>query len=259
MRAVFEDVLALIEGELAGAELGGLPWRERVRLGLWTILSFCEREPMMARVCVVHSLQGDAKLLARREALLARLAAILDDGRGESPGAARATPLTAEGLVGAALSILYSRLLRERQQPLTDLLGELMGLIVLPYLGAGTATRERARPVPAPVSLPGSSRRGDERFAADPLEDISIRLTYRTMRVLECVAAQPGASNRQLGALAGVPDQGQMSKLLSRLERLRLLENTREAGARGEANVWRLTARGLQVTQTIGLDTGVRQ
>ena len=77
------------------------------------------------------------------------------------------------------------------------------------------------------------------------------------MRVLECVAAEPGASNRQLGVLAGVPDQGQMSKLLSRLERLRLLENTRDAAAKGEANVWRLTARGLQVTQTIGLDTGV--
>jgi AcrR family transcriptional regulator len=254
--AVFDDAIAQLERELAAAQLGELPWRERVRLGLWTILSFFEREPPQARVCVVHSLQGDAKLLARREALLGRLAAMLDEGRAES-AAAQATPLTAEGLVGAALSILYTRLLRTEREPLTELLGELTGLIVLPYLGAAAAKRERTRSAPAP--LPGPDKPRDERLEGDPFEGISIRLTYRTMRVLECVAAEPNASNRQLGELAGVPDQGQMSKLLARLERLGLLVNTRAAGAKGEANVWQLTAQGLQVTRTIGLEAGGRR
>ena len=259
MLAVFEDVVTSIERDLAAARLEALPWRERVRLGLWLVLSFFEREPMMARVCVVHSLQGDAKLLAAREALLARLAAILDEGRKESARAAQATSLAAEGLVGAALSILYTRLLREEREPLTNLLGELMGMIVLPYLGSTAAKREQSRP--APDLLPVHSDPGGrgEHSAADPFEGISIRLTYRTMRVLECVAEEPGASNRQLGALAGVPDQGQMSKLLTRLERLGLLVNTREMSAKGEANVWQLTAQGLQVTQTIGLNAGGRQ
>jgi AcrR family transcriptional regulator len=255
--AVFEDVIALIESDLLAAELDGLPWRERVRIGLWTILSFFEREPTMARVCLVQSLQGDAKLLARREALTSRLAAIVDEGRGESPRAAQASRLTAEGLVGAALGILYTRLLRERREPLTDLLGELMGLIVLPYLGLAVVKREQTRPAPAP--LQARSKRDEERFDADPLEGISMRLTYRTMRVLECVAAQPGASNRQLGVLAGVPDPGQTSKLLSRLARLGLLVNTRDGDAKGEANVWRLTAQGLRMTQMIGLDMAARQ
>jgi AcrR family transcriptional regulator len=255
--AVFENVVALVERELLAAKLECLPWRERVRLGLWTILSFFERESMMARVCVVHSLQGEATLLARRELLTSRLAAIVDEGRNESTRAAQASSLTAEGLVGAALSIVYTRLLRERREPLTDLLGELMGLIVLPYLGLTAAKREQTRPVPVPPS--GLGQLDDERFATDPLEGISMRLTYRTMRVLECVAAQPGASNRRLSVLAGVPDQGQMSKLLSRLERLGLLVNTCDAGAKGEPNEWRLTAQGLQVTQTIGLATGARQ
>ena len=245
--AVFEDVIALIESDLLDAELDGLPWRERVRAGLWTILSFFEREPTMARVCVVQWLQGDAKLLGRREDLMARLAAIVDEGRGESPKAAQASPLTAEGLVGAALSILYTRLLRERREPLTDLLGELMGLIVLPYLGPAVAKREQTRPAPAPLHDP--SKRGEERLEANPLEGISMRLTYRTMRVLECVAAQPGASNRQLGVLAGVPDQGQISKLLTRLERLGLLVNAGKQRPRGEANAWKLTEAGRGVAQ----------
>ncbi len=281
--AVFEDVLALIERDLAAAGLDGLGWAERVRMGLWTILSFLEREPAMARVCVVHSLQGDAKLLARREALLVRLAAILDEGRtlkgtssrahpdgrtqrahGRHAGEQRArstqaTPLTAEGLVGAALTIVHTRLLRERREPLTALLGELMGLIVLPYLGPAAARRERDRPAPAPPAGQHERGAGDDRFAGDAFAGISMRLTYRTMRVLECVAAEPGASNRRLGVLADVPDQGQMSKLLTRLERLGLLSNGREADARGEANAWRLTAQGLRVTQTIGLDMGTRQ
>ena len=264
MLAAFEDVLALIERDLAGAGLDGLPWRERVRGGLWTILSFLEREPAMANVCVVHSLQGGARLLARREALLERLAAIVDEGRtlkGAPHGggqaserrakAAQATPLTAEGLVGAALSIVHTRLLRAEREPLTELLGELMSLIVLPYLGPAAARREQTRPAPAP--LPGQSERGSrgERPVGDPFDGIEMRLTYRTLRVLECVAANPGASNRQVGIDAGVPDQGQISKLLARLERLGLLDNAASTSAAGSANAWSLTERGRAVHRAI--------
>jgi AcrR family transcriptional regulator len=252
--AVFDDVVALIERELVAAQLENLPWRERVRLGLWTILSFFEHEPAMARVCVVQSLQGDAKLLARREALLAWLSAIVDEGRDESARAAQATPLAAEGLVGAALSILYTRLMRERREPLTDLLGELMGLIVLPYLGATVAKREQSRPAPAPVIGQGGHSGHGEQPVTDPFEGISMRLTYRTMRVLECVAAQPGASNREVGVLAGVPDQGQTSKLLMRLERLGFLANAGKSRPKGEANAWKLTQLGERVLQDLRPD-----
>lgn len=256
MLAAFEDVLALIERDLIAAGLDRLPWRERVRGGLWTILSFLEREPAMANVCVVHSLQGDVKLLARREELLRRLASILDEGRAQSAKAPLATPLAAEGLVGAALSIVHTRLLRAQREPLTDLLGELMSLLVLPYLGSAAARRERARPAPRPLPGHGVGADGAERPTGDPFAGLEMRLTYRTLRVLECVAANPGASNRQVGAAAGVPDQGQISKLLARLERLGLLTNTGRSRPKGEANAWELTARGAQVTQTLRAHAG---
>ena len=82
-----------------------------------------------------------------------------------------------------------------------------------------------------------------------------MRLTYRTMLVLEAIATRPGVSNRLVGELAGVSDQGQISKLLARLERLGLTENTGVGHAKGEANAWSLTALGHQIAQRLGTNT----
>jgi AcrR family transcriptional regulator len=256
LAAVLEDVVALIEHEIAAANLDGLAWRERVRGGLWAILSFLDREPALARVCVVQSLRGGMEVLGRREELMARLARVVDEGRFEGARAGGCTPLTAEGVVGAALTIVYARLLREERKPLTGLLGELMEMIVLPYMGAAAARRERARRAP----VVSRARRGavsappvPGRAVADPLEGLSMRLTYRTARVLEGVAECPGASNRRVAERAGIHDPGQVSKLLARLERLGLLANDGEGHAKGEPNAWHLTALGERVTAQLTL------
>ena len=80
-----------------------------------------------------------------------------------------------------------------------------------------------------------------------------MRLTYRTARVLLTAAERPGMSNRLIGEGAGLTDQGQVSKLLARLERLDLLANTREGHARGERNAWRLTLLGERVFEQLSL------
>jgi AcrR family transcriptional regulator len=253
LAAALEDVLGLIVAELAAAGLEGLVWRERVRGGLWAILSFFDREPALARVCVVQALRGGPRVLERREAILTQLASVVDEGRLESERAARCTPLTAEGVVGAAFSIVYSRLLRGERGPLTGLFGELMGMIVLPYLGPAVARREQERPAPvAPAGAARGPSRGVAESVADPLDGVSMRLTYRTARVLEGIAEHPGASNREAGECAGISDPGQVSKLLARLERLGLLAN-RTGGGRvmGEPNAWTLTAKGVVVARNI--------
>ena len=244
--AVLEDATARIRAELAGAGLDKLDWPARMRGGLWTILCFLDREPALARLCVVQSLRGGSAMLARRERLLAELAAAVDAGRDELARASKPPALTAEGLVGAALGILYNRLLRGGRRPLRSLHGELMALIVLPYQGAAAARREQRRPSPQPASRRPAS--GD----ADPLEGVPMRVTYRTARVLEAVADLPGASNRTVSDRAGIHDQGQVSKLLGRLERLGLLVNDTSGGhPKGEPNAWRLTPRGEQVAQSV--------
>jgi hypothetical protein len=83
-----------------------------------------------------------------------------------------------------------------------------------------------------------------------------MRLTYRTVRVLTAVAANPGASNREIGLGAGMEDQGQISKLLARLQRLALIHNTRSAAARGAPNAWGLTERGWSVQHAIAGQSG---
>jgi AcrR family transcriptional regulator len=253
--ALLDDVLAMLEQEIAYAGLGGRPWRERVRGGLLVLLSFFDREPELARVCVVHSQQGGPSILARREAIFARFAAAIDAGRRESSRASDCTPLTAEGLVGAASGILYARLARGERGPLTDLVGEVMGMFVLPYLGPAVARREQRRPAPKPTM---TVRQGSSLFMAsrrDPLQDVRMRLTFRTAQVLECIAREPGISNRLVADRAGITDQGQISKLLARLERLGLTMNGGNGHAKGEANAWRLTALGAEVAQRIGRST----
>jgi AcrR family transcriptional regulator/DNA-binding MarR family transcriptional regulator len=252
LAAALEDILGLIAAELAGAGLDGLAWRERVRGGLWAILSFFDREPALARVCVVQALRGGPRVLERREGVLARLAGVVDEGRLGSERAARCTSLTAEGVVGAAFSIVYSRLLRGERGSLTGLFGELMGMIVLPYLGPAAARREQERAVPVAAVSGVRAGGGVVESVADPLGGVSMRLTYRTARVLEGIAEHPGASNREAGECAGISDPGQVSKLLARLERLGLLVN-RTGGGRvmGEPNAWTLTAKGVVVARNI--------
>ncbi len=255
---VMEDVVALIAGEVSHAGVEGLPWRERVRTGLWAILSFLDRESVLARVCVIQALRGGPEVLGRRDQILAGLAAVVDEGRLEGVRGEQCTPLTAEGVIGAAFAIVYARLLRGERKPLTDLVGELMGMIVLPYRGAAAARRELERHAPmGPVRAAAESAAGG-RAVDDPLQGVSMRLTYRTARVLEGVGERPGASNREVAARAGIHDPGQVSKLLARLERLGLLENTGEGHAKGEPNAWGLTPLGLQVAQRLSMTTSNR-
>jgi chromosome segregation and condensation protein ScpB len=82
-------------------------------------------------------------------------------------------------------------------------------------------------------------------------EETGIRSTYRTARVLSAIAANPGASNRAVAAAAGIVDEGQASKLLKRLAARELIENMAQDRGPGEANAWRLTARGVEVERTL--------
>jgi DNA-binding MarR family transcriptional regulator len=121
-----------------------------------------------------------------------------------------------------------------------ELTGPLASMIVLPYLGSAAARKELSRPVP---KVPAKVNRGER----DPLSQLDMRLTYRTVRVLLAVAAQPGDSNRGVAARAGVGDQGQISKLLARLEKLGLVLNKSKVPGTGAPNAWVLTKQGEEV------------
>lgn len=94
--------------------------------------------------------------------------------------------------------------------------------------------------------------------AQDPLEGVALRLTYRTMRALTVISAQPGLSNSQVSERAGIKDQGQISKLLARLSRLGLIENAGEGHAMGASNAWHLTPEGRHLEQRVGASLSIQ-
>jgi AcrR family transcriptional regulator len=263
--AAFDDGIARIANEVVPAYEAASPWQAMIRAGLTALLQFLDYDPGTGRLVVVETLGAGPKALERRRRVLAQIIAIVDEGRtltgipkGHTPhrtpqgtGGGEAAgreakqgdgppPLTAEGVVGGVLSLIHSRLLEGRDGSLVGLVNPLMSMIVLPYLGSAAARRELARPVPKASARPRPAN-------GDPLRELPMRLTYRTVRVLMAVAVHPGSSNRAVGDEAGIADQGQISKLLARLKRLGLVENSRDGQANGLANVWTLTERGREV------------
>jgi len=227
-------------------------WAERIRSTLTGLLSFLDVERGAGRLLIVGSLGAGVKALERRECVLAQMIALVEEGGKERKSGSQLPPLTAEGIVGGVLSVLHSRLLQEDPGRLVALIGPLMGMIVLPYLGSAAARRELERPVPERVNR---SRPAN----GNPLRALEMRVTYRTMRVLLAVGAMDGRgshpSNRQVADGAGITDQGQMSKLLTRLSKLGLIENTGAGAPKGAPNAWRLTARGRELEGAIGEQT----
>jgi DNA-binding MarR family transcriptional regulator len=204
-------------------------------------------------------------VLERRAGVLERVEAVIDEGR--SAGKWAPPPLTAEGVVGAVLGVVGTRMQERREGSFLELCNALMAMIVLPYQGHAVAQKELARGGSRTFSsgrreassgLKSPTRLADSQVS-DPFEGLAMRLTYRTLRTLQAIADKPGASNREVSEAAEVPDQGQMSKLLARLEGLGLLQNTGGGHPNGEPNAWRLTPRGEEVQRATRLREGTNE
>jgi AcrR family transcriptional regulator len=246
--AAFDQAIGQLEDLVSEAYLAETNWREGIRSGLLALLRFMDDEPGLARMCIVEALGAGPRVLQRRAEILEQVKVVIDQGR-EVAGAriARATEespeVTAEGVIGAVFAVLHTRLLARGREPFSALLGPLMSMIVLPYLGPRAASHELTREAPKVVRR----RRTSRRTARDPLDGLDMRLTYRTVRVLTFIGEHPGASNREIAEGAGISDQGQISKLLTRLERLALVRNTGDGQIKGASNAWHLSERGAQV------------
>jgi AcrR family transcriptional regulator len=240
--AAIELGLQRARRDVLGAYDAESRWLDAIKAGLAAFLAFLERERALGRLLVVYSMSGGEQVLRRRVEILSTLAAAVDLGRLEGPADRQQLPaVIAEGVVGALLAVLQTRLMSDQNATVTDLFGSLVSIIVLPYLGAGAARRELTRPLPrirvgAGVEPPDGARLEDQ--------GAGVRLTYRTTRVLRAIADYPGASNREVADRAGIVDQGQVSKLLNRLQTRGLIAKAGETRTRGAPNSWRLSERG---------------
>jgi AcrR family transcriptional regulator len=241
----FEEAVSQAAQAVERAVAGHEKWVDRVRAGLTGLLALLDYDPGAGRLLIVGALSAGERVFEARRRVLAQIIAIVDEGRSEAKASRKLPPLTAEGVVGAVLSVIHARMQERDPRALTELAGALIAMIVQPYLGPAAAQRELERP-------PTVTRPPTPRLPSDPFKDLPMRLTYRTARVLATIAASPGASSKQVADAAGISDVGQTSKLLNRLQRYGLISDSGKGPAQGLPRAWSLTERGEGVLQAVG-------
>ena len=168
--AAFDWGVEQASEQVAGAYVRESSWRDGIRAALASLLVLLDSEPQLARVCVVEALGAGTLVLERRAAVMRRLAGALRSGAPRARGSACEPPLlTAEAILGGAFSVIHTRLSLGGEGPLSDLLGQLMALIALPYLGPRAAGKSSRAPRPTsprprrqrlPVVRTGASSNG---------------------------------------------------------------------------------------------------
>jgi AcrR family transcriptional regulator len=264
MDSVLEQSLALASRELLDAAC----WQDGVRSILAAILTFFDREPKLARVCIVETLAGGPTVLTHRERLIeAFRLLVIERVEREVP---QISPLAAEGVTSLVLGIMHAHIVADKPGPFTELLGPLLGLTMAPYLGARDVRREIEQGDQlAQAILNGDSRwspradvpQSDTELDAGPYAVLSSNLGNVTARRLrECLlflVDHPNSSNREVGIGMDLVHQSQVSRLLNFLLREGLA--TKSSEGKGKRNAWRLTSYGAEVAQAPdNLSTGSR-
>jgi hypothetical protein len=226
--AAFDEGIERMSRQLVAAAECEKGWHDRVRAGLEAVLAFLDKRPGWARFLVLDPPVATVSIAERRRHALAQLARGLErETRGKLPdsgGFTLSPRLTAELVVGGVFAAVRGQMLERPGQSLSSLAPSLIAFVERPYCDVDCDVELRAA-VPAR------------------------RVTYRTGRVLGAIGAAARSNNREIAEAAGLRDEGQTSKLLSRLERRGLIENVGLGAAYGEPNAWLLTASGERVLE----------
>jgi hypothetical protein len=139
-----EQALTLALQQAAAAYATDRRWEARVRAALAALLDLFEKQPTVARLCVIESADTEAAARALRERTLSILARRIDDGRGRAPR--QPPPHAAQAVLAGAVGAIRARLIQPGPDSMSDLLDPLTSFIVLPYRGAAAARGELTLP-----------------------------------------------------------------------------------------------------------------
>jgi hypothetical protein len=228
--AAFDEGVARMSRRLAEAATPERGWRERLQAGLVALLTFLDEQPLWARLLILEPPVAALAVFERRQRALAGLArAIERETQARAirfAGSAQSRRLTADLVVGGVFAVIGERMREGGARSFSELTPSLMAFVLGSYQSASVGEVDN-------VKLP-------------------TRTTYRTARVLSAIDALPRPNNREIAEAAGLRDEGQTSKLLSRLERRGWVENVGLGAAYGEPNAWLLTASGERVLRAAG-------
>lgn len=141
---VFDLLGERIGQRLAVAYRGQEDWLSGVRAAILWLLDYLESEPQIARFLIVEATHEE-RIMTSRSKLMLSAAQALQAGAPAPAGAGESAPFGSEAVVATVVSVLHGRLLEEPPRALPSLAGALMGLIVLPFLGAEASREELSR------------------------------------------------------------------------------------------------------------------
>lgn len=230
-------------------------WQDAMRTALASLLTFFDSEPLLARVWFIESMAAGSWALERRERNAALLRSTILE-HWATLGGEQPEPFTAAAAMAAVLGLIHTHLLTRQREPLIELLGPLIGVVMTPYLDQPSRTREIERG----AQLARRIQAGDPRWT--PARALAHTTPHTTLpailrepnahRAWECLvylAHHPDSSNRQVAAGIGVAHDSQISSLLARLAGEHLAsKNSKGAGKR---NAWRLTSQGEDTLRLI--------
>lgn len=134
MQAVDELLIGRAERSALERFAQSLPWSERVKLALESLLSELARYPEGADVVFVEMLGAGPAACERYREALALFASLLEEGRSLSYDSEHLPPQTSEAIVGGIASIVHRRVLQGNVAELPSLHADLTYFALLPYL-----------------------------------------------------------------------------------------------------------------------------
>lgn len=133
--------LAREAAEAAGQDAPG-SWPDGLRRALGACLGLLAAEPAFARMMIIEVLSAGQAALQDRDALLDRLALLLQ-ARAPAIGGPEDDRRLARAVIGGVYETLYERVQAGEVDGLAELLPDLLYCVLVPYVGHTTALAER--------------------------------------------------------------------------------------------------------------------
>ncbi len=133
MQAV-DDLIGQVERSALDLFQPTVPWAERVRAALKSLLDALANHPDGARVLLVEMLGAGPEAWERHRSALALFTSLVEEGRSHSPNSEHLPAQASEAIVGGIAAIVHRRVLQGNTAELPSLHADLTHFALLPYL-----------------------------------------------------------------------------------------------------------------------------
>ncbi|MGN6258890.1 MAG: TetR/AcrR family transcriptional regulator [Solirubrobacterales bacterium] len=131
----FDRVVECSRERVAEAIPDGAPWEDQAVAALREVLEIIAEEPRAARLVLVEAQTAGPEAVARYEALLESLTPVLRSARGLSREGAELPESFEDASIAGVAWLLHQRIVAADLGDVDELLPDLVGILVEPYLG----------------------------------------------------------------------------------------------------------------------------